>query len=37
MTRKYRYLVYYSSDKIAGEIVVLTIQRPARARAIADD
>ena len=32
MTRKYRYLVYYSVDESHQEVVVLAIQHPARAR-----
>jgi hypothetical protein len=30
--RRYSYLVYYTVDEIAEEIVVLTIQHPARER-----
>jgi toxin ParE1/3/4 len=32
VTRKYSYLVYYTLDLIAEEIVILTIQHPARER-----
>jgi toxin ParE1/3/4 len=32
VTRKYPYLVYYTVDEAAGEIVILTIQHPARER-----
>ena len=32
VTRKYPYLVYYTIDEAAEEIVILTIQHPARAR-----
>lgn len=32
VTRQYRYLVYYAIDVSAEEIVVLTIQHPARER-----
>jgi plasmid stabilization system protein ParE len=32
VTRKYGYLVYYMLDQAADEIVVLTIQHPARDR-----
>jgi plasmid stabilization system protein ParE len=32
ITRKYPYLVYYSLDESAEEIVILTIQHPARER-----
>jgi len=30
VTRKYRYIVYYSVDQVASEIAILTIQHPAR-------
>jgi addiction module RelE/StbE family toxin len=32
VTRKYLYLVYYTVDQTAGEVVILTIQHPARER-----
>ena len=32
VTRKYPYLVYYTLDLAAEEIIVLTIQHPARER-----
>jgi toxin ParE1/3/4 len=32
VTPKYRYLVYYIIDEEAEEIVILTIQHPARSR-----
>jgi plasmid stabilization system protein ParE len=32
VTRKYPYLVYYVIDQLAEEIVILTIQHPARER-----
>jgi toxin ParE1/3/4 len=32
VTRKYPYLVYYTIDQAAEEIVILTIQHPARER-----
>jgi plasmid stabilization system protein ParE len=32
VTGKYRYIVYYSRDIAAEEIVILTIQHPARLR-----
>jgi toxin ParE1/3/4 len=32
VTRKYSYLVYYSVDDAGDEIVILTIQHPARER-----
>jgi len=34
VTRKYRYLVYYKLDNDAEEIVLLTVQHPARKRDI---
>jgi plasmid stabilization system protein ParE len=37
VTRKYQYLVYYAADEAAEEIVVLTIQHPARERQYADE
>jgi toxin ParE1/3/4 len=30
VTRKYPYLVYYTIDEMGGEIIILTIQHPAR-------
>jgi toxin ParE1/3/4 len=36
VTRKYRYLVYYMIDEGAEEIVILTIQHPARRREYRD-
>src|SRR6202023_1137628 len=32
VTRKYPYLAYYTVDLTAEEIIILTIQHPARAR-----
>lgn len=32
VTRKYPYLVYYTVDETSEEIVILTIQHPARKR-----
>jgi toxin ParE1/3/4 len=32
VTRKYPYLVYYSLDEAAEEIIILAIQHPARER-----
>jgi toxin ParE1/3/4 len=32
VTRRYRYLVYYTLDIVADEIVILSIQHPARGR-----
>jgi toxin ParE1/3/4 len=36
VTLKYRYLVYYMIDEGAEEVVVLTIQHPARSREYRD-
>jgi len=36
MTPRYRYLVYYLIDEGAEEIVILTIQHPARSREYPD-
>ena len=36
VTLKYRYLVYYMVDEGAEEVVVLTIQHPARSREYRD-
>lgn len=36
VTRKYPYLVYYAVDEPSDELVVLTIQHPAREREYAD-
>ena len=36
ITRRYRYLIYYTVDREAEEIVVLTIQHPARRREYSD-
>jgi toxin ParE1/3/4 len=30
VTRKYRYLAYYTLDEAADEVIILTIQHPAR-------
>jgi|SRR5690349_1635900 len=32
VTRRYRYLVYYTVDDVAQEIVIVTIQHPSRER-----
>jgi toxin ParE1/3/4 len=32
VTARYRYLIYYAVDQTAEEIVILTIQHPARER-----
>jgi addiction module RelE/StbE family toxin len=36
VTRRYRYLIYYMIDEEAEEIVILTIQHPARSREYRD-
>ena len=36
VTRRYAYLVYYMADDVAEEIVILTIQHPAREREYSD-
>ena len=36
VTRHYRYLVYYTADDEADEIVILAIQHPAREREDSD-
>jgi toxin ParE1/3/4 len=36
VTRKYPYLIYYTIDREHDEIVILTIQHPARTRAYSD-
>jgi plasmid stabilization system protein ParE len=36
VTRKYPYLVYYTLDLTAEEIIILTIQHPAREREYED-
>jgi toxin ParE1/3/4 len=36
VTPRYRYLVYYTIDEGAEEIVILTIQHPARSRGYRD-
>ena len=36
VTRRYRYLVYYTVDEKAEEIVILTIHHPARRREYRD-
>lgn len=37
VTRRYRYLVYYTVDDTSQEIVLLTIQHPARQREQSDE
>ncbi|RXH38578.1 type II toxin-antitoxin system RelE/ParE family toxin [Bradyrhizobium zhanjiangense] len=36
VTRRYPYLVYYTLDEEAGEVVILTIQHPAQKREHSD-
>ena len=36
VTRRYPYIVYYSVDADAQEVVVITVQHPARAREYTD-
>lgn len=36
VTRRYPYLVYYTLDEEVGEVVILTIQHPAREREHSD-
>ncbi len=36
VTRRYPYLVYYSADEAAEEIIVIAIQHPAREREHSD-
>lgn len=36
VTRRYPYLVYYTTDKSAQEIIIITIQHPAREREHSD-
>ena len=36
ITRKYPYFVYYSLDREAQEVVIITIQHPARRREYSD-
>jgi toxin ParE1/3/4 len=36
VTRKYSYLVYYTLDQAVNEIIILTIQHPAREREYED-
>jgi len=36
VTRRYPYLVYYSADASAEEIIIITIQHPAREREHSD-
>jgi plasmid stabilization system protein ParE len=36
VTRRYRYLVYYSVDSTADEIVILSVKHPAQRREYSD-
>jgi len=36
VTRKYPYLIYYTVNETAAEIIVLTIQHPSRERSQTD-
>jgi toxin ParE1/3/4 len=36
-TRKYSYLIYYTADEAADELIILTIQHPARDRQFSDE
>jgi toxin ParE1/3/4 len=36
VTRRYPYLVYYTADELAEEIIIITIQHPAREREHSD-
>jgi hypothetical protein len=36
VTRHYPYLVYYTADEAAEEIIIIAIQHPAREREHAD-
>jgi toxin ParE1/3/4 len=36
VTRRYPYLVYYRTDEVAGEIVIIAIRHSARAREHSD-
>jgi toxin ParE1/3/4 len=36
VTRRYPYLVYYTADESAEEIIIITIQHPAREREHSD-
>ena len=36
VTRRYSYLVYYTVDEAAEEIIILTVQHPAREREYED-
>ena len=36
VTRRYAYVIYYSIDDVAQEIIIITIQHPSRAREYRD-
>lgn len=36
VTRRYSYIIYYSIDADAEEVIVISVQHPARAREYAD-
>jgi plasmid stabilization system protein ParE len=36
VTRRYSYIIYYSVDADAEEVVIITVQHPARAREFTD-
>ncbi len=36
VTRRYRYLVYYTVDEVAGYVIILSIQHPAQEREHSD-
>ena len=36
ITRRYRYLIYYTVDREADELVIISIQHPARRREYSD-
>jgi toxin ParE1/3/4 len=36
VTRKYAYLVYYTVDEVAGEIIILNVKHPAQSREYED-
>ena len=36
VTRRYAYLIYYTVDEAAGEIVVLSVRHPSREREYSD-
>jgi toxin ParE1/3/4 len=36
VTRRYAYIIYYSVDDVAQEVIIATIQHPSRARVYRD-